>query len=58
MANVPIPPGRIQDPFERRVPGMGLGRDPVRTPMQGARRRTPASRAASRGFRFHRITDW
>ena len=34
MANVPIPPGRIQDPFERRVPGMGLGRDPVRTPMQ------------------------
>jgi len=34
MANVPIPPDKIQDPFERRVPGMGLGRDPVRTPMQ------------------------
>ena len=34
MQNVPIPPDRIQDPFERRVPGLGLGRDPVRTPMQ------------------------
>jgi alpha-glucosidase len=34
MQNVPIPPERVQDPFERRVPGMGLGRDPIRTPMQ------------------------
>jgi alpha-glucosidase len=34
MADVPIPPGRVQDPFERQVPGMGLGRDPERTPMQ------------------------
>jgi alpha-glucosidase len=34
MLNVPIPPEAVQDPFERRVPGMGLGRDPVRTPMQ------------------------
>lgn len=34
MANVAIPPHAVQDPFERRVPGMGLGRDPVRTPMQ------------------------
>ncbi len=34
MQNVAIPPERIQDPFERRVPGLGLGRDPVRTPMQ------------------------
>jgi alpha-glucosidase len=34
MQNVPIPPEEVQDPFERRVPGMGLGRDPVRTPMQ------------------------
>jgi alpha-glucosidase len=34
MSNVLIPPGRIQDPFERNVPGLGLGRDPCRTPMQ------------------------
>jgi alpha-glucosidase len=34
MANVPIPADRIQDPWEKNVPGLGLGRDPVRTPMQ------------------------
>jgi alpha-glucosidase len=34
MEDVPIPPDRIQDPWERNVPGLGLGRDPARTPMQ------------------------
>ena len=34
MHNVPIPADLIQDPFEKNVPGMGLGRDPSRTPMQ------------------------
>jgi len=34
MHNVPIPPEKVQDPFEKNVPGMGLGRDPARTPMQ------------------------
>src|SRR5207237_8312305 len=34
MSNVPIPPDRVQDPFEKNVPGLGLGRDPCRTPMQ------------------------
>jgi alpha-glucosidase len=34
MHDVPIPPERVQDPFEKNVPGMGLGRDPERTPMQ------------------------
>ncbi len=34
MTNVPIPPDRIQDPYEKNVPGLGLGRDGVRTPMQ------------------------
>ena len=29
-----IPPQRIQDPFEKNLPGLGLGRDPERTPMQ------------------------
>jgi alpha-glucosidase len=34
MTDVPIPPERVCDPWEKRVPGLGLGRDPVRTPMQ------------------------
>ena len=34
MHNVPIPPDRVQDPFEKNVPGLGHGRDPSRTPMQ------------------------
>ena len=34
MHDVPIPPDQVQDPFEKNVPGLGLGRDPVRTPMQ------------------------
>lgn len=34
MSNVAIPANRIQDPFEKNVPGLGLGRDPCRTPMQ------------------------
>jgi alpha-glucosidase len=43
MHNVPIPPDRVQDPFEKNVPGLGLGRDPARTPMQW-------STAANAGF--------
>ncbi|HET6319743.1 MAG TPA: alpha-amylase family glycosyl hydrolase [Chloroflexota bacterium] len=34
IANVPIPPERVQDPVEDRLPGLGLGRDSERTPMQ------------------------
>jgi alpha-glucosidase len=34
MCDVPIPPERIHDPLEKRIPGIGLGRDPERTPMQ------------------------
>jgi alpha-glucosidase len=33
MENVAIPPDRVQDPWERNEPGLGLGRDPARTPM-------------------------
>ena len=33
MKDVEIPPHRVQDPWELNVPGLGLGRDPVRTPM-------------------------
>src|SRR5581483_1078905 len=34
MENVTIPPDRVQDPWEKNEPGLGLGRDPQRTPMQ------------------------
>jgi alpha-glucosidase len=34
MTDVPIPPERVQDPWEKNVPDRGLGRDPERTPMQ------------------------
>lgn len=34
MADTDIPPGKVQDPLEKQVPGKGLGRDPERTPMQ------------------------
>ena len=34
MHDVEIPPERVQDPWEKNLPGRGLGRDPERTPMQ------------------------
>jgi alpha-glucosidase len=34
MVNGVIPSDRVRDPFEKNVPGMGMGRDPCRTPMQ------------------------
>jgi len=33
MENVPIPLEEVQDPAEKNEPGLGLGRDPERTPM-------------------------
>jgi len=43
LEDVPIPPHSVQDPWEKNVPGLGLGRDPVRTPM-------PWSAAPQGGF--------
>jgi alpha-glucosidase len=43
MRDVEIPPDRVRDPFEKNVPGKGLGRDPCRTPMQW-------DRSANAGF--------
>jgi alpha-glucosidase len=34
MQDVPIPTQCVRDPWEKNVPGLGLGRDPERTPMQ------------------------
>jgi alpha-glucosidase len=34
MRDVAIPWEMVQDPLEKNVPGMGVGRDPERTPMQ------------------------
>jgi alpha-glucosidase len=34
MRQVEIPRDRVRDPFERNVPGIGVGRDGCRTPMQ------------------------
>lgn len=34
MHDIDISADQVRDPFEQRVPGMGLGRDPERTPMQ------------------------
>jgi alpha-glucosidase len=33
LSDVPIPRHQVQDPWEKNLPGYGLGRDPVRTPM-------------------------
>ena len=43
LGDVEIPPDQVKDPFEINVPGMGLGRDPVRSPM-------PWSAAPHAGF--------
>ena len=36
MTDVPIGPDQVQDPFEKNVPGLGLGRDPVGHRCNGA----------------------
>jgi alpha-glucosidase len=51
MADVAIPPDRVQDPWEINVPGLGLGRDPERTPMQW-------SAEANAGFCLPQATPW
>ena len=33
LEQVPVPPDRVQDSWEKNEPGLGLGRDPCRTPM-------------------------
>jgi alpha-glucosidase len=49
MTQVTIPPERVQDPFEKNVPGIGVGRDGCRTPMQWS---------AARGAGFSTGEPW
>jgi alpha-glucosidase len=46
MTQVAIPPERAQDPFEKNVPGVGVGRDGCRTPMQWSAERNAGFTAA------------
>jgi alpha-glucosidase len=48
MSDVRIPPALVQDPYEKNVPGIGLGRDPSRTPMQWNRSRNAGFTKAER----------
>jgi alpha-glucosidase len=43
LEDAAMAPEDVQDPFEKNLPGLGLGRDPVRTPM-------PWSSAPNAGF--------
>jgi alpha-glucosidase len=43
IGKVPIPDDAVQDPWEKNEPGLGLGRDPSRTPFQW-------DRSANAGF--------
>jgi alpha-glucosidase len=51
MQDVPIPPELEQDPWGKNVPGLGLGRDPARTPM-------PWDGTANAGFCPPDATPW
>ena len=49
MQDVPIPPDEAQDPAEKTEPGIGMGRDPERTPMPWDN---------SRSMRIHQGKPW
>jgi alpha-glucosidase len=34
LPDIPVAPDRVRDPWEHRMPGLGLGRDPERSPMR------------------------
>jgi alpha-glucosidase len=51
LPDAPVPPESVRDPWEKGVPGLGLGRDPARSPM-------PWSRRANAGFCGPGATLW
>ncbi|WP_307700217.1 alpha-amylase family glycosyl hydrolase [Variovorax paradoxus] len=56
MTDVPIPADEVQDPFEKNKPGMGLGRDPERTPMQWSARENAGFTTGTPWLRL--AADW
>ena len=55
MQDAIIPQELVQDPFEKRVPGIGVGRDPARTPMQWD---TSANAGFTRGAAWLPVSDY
>jgi len=51
MCDGKIPPHKVQDPWEKQSPGLGLGRDPERTPMQW-------DSSANAGFTDEDVEPW
>ena len=51
MLDGAIAPEQVQDPWEKKVPGLGLGRDPERTPM-------PWTAVPNAGFCPQGVTPW
>jgi len=51
LVDAPIPPELVQDPYEKQVPGIGVGRDPQRTPF-------PWSAGPNAGFCPPNVTPW
>jgi alpha-glucosidase len=47
MTNTALPPDKVRDPFEKNVPGLGMGRDPSRT-------NRPPHRSQRRHYAWHR----
>ena len=57
MHQVAIAPEQVRDPFEKNVPGIGVGRDGCRTPMQWDATPHAGFSTASRGCRWPTITS-
>ena len=56
MHQVAIAPEQVRDPFEKNVPGIGVGRDGCRTPMQWDATTMRDFRRPGRGCRWRMIT--
>jgi glycosidase len=56
LSDVAIEPSRVRDPRELREPGLGLGRDPVRTPMAWDTSENAGFTTAEPWLPLH--TDW
>jgi alpha-glucosidase len=57
MHQVAIAPDQVRDPFEKNVPGIGVGRDGCRTPMQWDATSRDSLRTISRAIFSKLISD-